>query len=87
MPNKGTCKTEGCSGEVRAKGYCDRHYRQWRRGKLPKPRYRICNAEGCHKPRARRGLCEEHFAKEFPGKSAKQTEAGGEAPAAPAPSA
>ncbi len=69
MANKGTCKAEGCEKEVRAKGYCPRHYARWRKGKLPKPRYTSCNAEGCHKPRARRGLCVEHFAKEY-GKSA-----------------
>lgn len=65
MVNKGACKATGCEKEVRAKGYCARHYTQWRKGKLPKPRYRSCNAEGCHKPRTRRGLCVEHFAKEF----------------------
>jgi len=65
MANKGTCKAEGCDGDVRAKGYCPSHYSQWRKGKLPKPRYRSCNADGCHKPRARRGLCTEHFGKEY----------------------
>lgn len=63
--SKGTCKGDGCSKEVRAKGYCDRHYRQWRKGKLPKARYSTCNAENCRKPRSRRGLCEEHYAKEY----------------------
>jgi len=61
--NKGNCKMDGCEKEVRAKGYCDRHYRQWRKGKLPKPRYSTCHAEGCRKPRQRRGLCDEHYAK------------------------
>ncbi len=70
MASKGTCKATNCSREVSAKGYCDRHYRQWRRGKLAKPRYRSCNAENCRKPSMRRGLCQEHFAKEYPGKSA-----------------
>ncbi len=79
MASKGTCKANDCNQEVRAKGYCQRHYRQWRKGKLPKPRYRSCNAEGCHKPRARRGLCTEHFAKEY-GKSRPA-----EGPAATAP--
>lgn len=65
MGQKGTCKATDCDKEVQAKGYCPRHYRQWRRGKLPKPRYTTCNAEGCRKPRARRGLCQEHFAKEY----------------------
>jgi hypothetical protein len=65
MANKGTCKASGCEKEVLAKGYCRRHYAQWRKGKLPKPRYKICNAENCRKRQSRRGLCEEHFAKEF----------------------
>lgn len=62
---KGTCKSDDCTKEVRAKGYCDRHYRQWRKGKLPKARYSTCHSDGCRKPLARRGLCEEHYAKEY----------------------
>jgi len=61
MGTKGTCKIAGCEKGVRGKGYCERHYRAWRRGKLPKARYRSCNAEGCLKPVVRRGLCGEHF--------------------------
>ena len=63
MANKGNCKAENCDKPVRGKGYCDRHYRKWRKGLLGKPRYRTCNEEGCRKPRLRRALCEEHFAK------------------------
>jgi hypothetical protein len=80
MPNKGTCKAEGCSKDVQAKGYCLRHYRQWRKGTLGKPRYKTCNAEGCRKPMQRRGLCSEHFSKEY-GKSKKQAEPEAAAPA------
>jgi hypothetical protein len=79
--SKGTCKSEGCAKDVRAKGYCDRHYRSWRRGEMPKPRYNTCHAEGCRKPRSRRGLCDEHYAKEYAKK------AGTEAPAPAAPAA
>ena len=61
MGNKGTCKNEGCSGDVRAKGYCDRHYRKWRKGLLAKPRHRTCNQQGCRKARARKGFCLDHF--------------------------
>jgi hypothetical protein len=61
MGSKGTCKAEGCQGEVRAKGYCDRHYRAWRKRRLPKARYRGCNTQGCTKPTSRRGLCADHF--------------------------
>jgi len=79
MGNKGTCKADGCDKEVRAKGYCERHYRQWRKGKLPKPRYKSCHQEGCRKPISRRGLCEEHFAATF---AKKKTEPTAAAPAA-----
>ena len=56
-----TCKFKGCSKEVAGKGYCARHYAQWKRGKLAKGRYKICTAEGCKKPRTAIGSkCEEH---------------------------
>jgi len=58
--SKGTCKLEGCSAEVVGKGYCSRHYAKWRRGSLPKGRYKICTAEACRKPRAAGSKCEEH---------------------------
>lgn len=80
MANKGTCKASGCSKEVHGKGYCARHFRQWRRGALPKARYRSCTAEGCHKARVRRGLCADHFAKTY----GKSKAAAGEAATAPA---
>ena len=63
MDTKGTCKAEGCEKDVRAKGYCDPHYRKWRKGKMGKPRHTSCTEKGCGKPRSRRGLCDEHFAK------------------------
>jgi hypothetical protein len=74
MAKEGTCKADNCERPVRAKGYCDRHYRKWRKGLMPKPRYRSCTEQGCSKPRARRSLCSEHFEK----KTAKKT---AEAPA------
>lgn len=74
MGSRGTCKFEGCDKDVRGKGYCERHYRAWRRGKLGKARYRSCNAEGCNKPSVQRALCEEHFRSTYGGK-AKEAEA------------
>ena len=73
--SKGTCKFEGCSASVVGKGYCSRHYGQWRRGALPKGRYKICTAEACRKPRAVGSKCTEH---------AKGKAAGAEAAAATA---
>jgi len=63
-----TCKAASCDKSIRAKGYCDRHYRAWRKGKLGKPRHPSCNEAGCGKAPLRRGLCADHFAKSY-GKS------------------
>jgi hypothetical protein len=62
MANKGTCKAKDCSREVIGKGYCRKHYRLWRNGEMPKPRYKICTTEKCRKRRYRGSLCEEHWA-------------------------
>jgi len=83
MANKGTCKAPDCEKEVRAKHYCDRHYRKWRQGEMPKPRYKTCNAENCRKPQHDRGLCEAHWAEKFAKKPAAAT-AVAEAPEAAA---
>lgn len=61
MANKGTCKANDCNHEVIAKGYCRKHYRLWRHGQMPKPRYKICTTEKCRKPRFRGSLCQEHY--------------------------
>jgi hypothetical protein len=63
MSEKGICKVESCGKDARTKGYCARHYRSWKKGKLGKPRYRTCVEEGCRKARFRRSLCLEHFNK------------------------
>lgn len=65
MADKGTCKADKCEKTVRAKGYCEGHYRKWRKGLLAKPRYKICTEEGCRKPRLHRSLCQDHFTKKF----------------------
>lgn len=60
MANKGTCKADGCEKEVVGKGYCSRHYRLWRRGEMPKARYKTCRNEGCRRKQVAAGRCEEH---------------------------
>ena len=56
------CRVEGCKRPYRAKGYCNVHYRRWRRHELGKhQRYKTCSKEGCRKPMVRWGLCQEHF--------------------------
>jgi hypothetical protein len=60
MANKGTCKADGCEKDVVGKGYCARHYGKWRRGEMPKPRYKTCRTAGCRKKQTAAGHCEEH---------------------------
>jgi hypothetical protein len=60
MANKGTCKADSCDREVVGKGYCQRHYKLWRQGKMPKARYKTCSAENCHKKQVQKGRCAEH---------------------------
>lgn len=60
MASKGACKAESCHREAVGKGYCDRHYRQWKQGKLPKARYATCKTKGCKKPQVNAAHCAEH---------------------------
>ncbi len=72
MPNsQAECRYEGCAAEADGgKGYCRRHYAAWKRGKLPKARFKTCRVEGCRQRIAQRGRCAEHLARDYPGKSA-----------------
>ena len=74
VPNpSATCKHADCKQPAGGgKGYCRRHYAAWKRGELPKARYKICRVEGCRKRILARGRCEEHFARDHPGKRAAQ---------------
>jgi hypothetical protein len=56
------CSKEGCKRPFRAKGYCNVHYRLWRRGEMEghKARYKLCSKEACKKIAGRWGLCDEH---------------------------
>ncbi len=83
MANKGTCKAADCNREVIAKGYCRKHYRLWKAGEMPKPRYKTCTFEKCRKQRFRGSLCEEHF-KAARGTSAAAAPAAAASPAASA---
>ena len=82
MASKGNCKATDCKREAFAKRYCRKHYRLWRAGEMPKPRYKICTEEKCRKPRFKGSLCEQHYQAKRGTKAAA-----GEAAAAPAPAA
>ena len=85
MANKETCKAKDCNREVIARGYCRKHYRLWKHGEMPKPRYKTCTFEKCRKKRAHGSLCEEHWAAAR-GKPAEAAAQPGAAPGSAAPS-
>lgn len=79
------CSVEGCKRPYRAKGYCNIHFRKWRRGELAnKPRYATCHEEGCHKQLFRLGRCENHYKAWVLSKQGTSTAAAPEAPPAQA---
>ncbi|MFH1829793.1 MAG: hypothetical protein ABH871_03330 [Pseudomonadota bacterium] len=81
-----SCKQEGCKRPYKAKGFCNVHYKKWRRGELDKPgRYRTCAEESCHKPTHKKGYCEQHYSAWSASK--KPQEAAEAKPAAAAPAA
>ena len=62
---KRACQVKGCKSEYRAKGYCDRHYRLWKKGDFGDMRYEECSKENCHKPMKQAGLCETHWTEKY----------------------
>lgn len=55
-----TCKIEGCSEAVFARGWCGKHYNQWRRNHAKQ-----CKAEGCERPAEKRGYCNVCYNKDL----------------------
>ena len=67
MPDA-TCSIDGCTGEKRVRGWCDKHYRRWLRTGDPTALVRIprkgttCSVNGCEREAdASRGWCNPHY--------------------------
>lgn len=66
-----TCAVEGCDGEARIRGWCQRHYDRWYRkgdpgGPFPPKKVGpdVCRVEGCDRlliPPYGRGMCSLHY--------------------------
>src|ERR1700675_4562640 len=81
MTTKGNCKAKDCAREAVGKGYCRQHFRLWKAGEMPKPRFQTCTFEKCRKHRhGTPSLCDEHF-------TAKHGKKGAAPAAAPEPEA
>lgn len=50
---------------MRAKGYCDSHYKMWKRGNLPEAPIvtikGVCRVDGCESKSSWRQLCKSHY--------------------------
>jgi hypothetical protein len=80
------CSVENCKRPYRSKGFCNTHFKKWRRGEMDKkPRYKICAEENCRGPIFRKGYCEQHY--KAWSASKKGEDKGPEAPVAEASSA
>lgn len=64
-----TCTVQGCDRQHKARGYCQTHYMQFKRGapitEAIRSRERVkpdvCVEEGCHEPVKAKGLCKAHY--------------------------
>lgn len=62
------CKIPDCGGKVVAWGWCDKHYRRWKKYGDPKylqPKRQVkeCSVEGCARNERTRNLCGKHYAR------------------------
>lgn len=70
-----TCDVPRCPRAFTARGYCDFHYREWRRcgvaGSAPPPLTKPvsrCSFDGCDRGRRSEGLCAAHYLQKFHGR-------------------
>lgn len=58
------CTVPGCTGVHEARGYCQKHYRRWKRHGDPnhQPTPRSCTIPDCDRPHRARGWCDTHYA-------------------------
>lgn len=59
-----TCAIDTCTGDVVARGWCEAHYRRWRRHGNPLAGRHVhtgCRIEGCPNPHSAKGMCAMHY--------------------------
>ncbi|MEV0526037.1 endonuclease VII domain-containing protein [Streptomyces sp. NPDC050439] len=73
-PVGGQCTLGGCARSHYASGYCNPHWRRWKRTGDPGPALiagavYTCSFGGCGRPRSAKGLCASHYAQQRKGNS------------------
>ena len=62
---KGICKVDGCDKEIHGLGYCNAHYRNFKRYGTPikpvKDKPTVCTVDGCNEPVRCKGMCSKHY--------------------------
>lgn len=65
---KNICVVDGCDDYVKGHGYCNKHYRRWRKYGDPEHRERdwktpgeICGIDDCNNKAISRHLCQKHY--------------------------
>ncbi len=60
-----TCAVQGCNNSHRAKGFCGKHYKQWRKERLGETVSRDgsqgCKVAGCEGRHEAMGFCSKHY--------------------------
>jgi len=65
------CKVEGCNRDHAAKGYCSKHYQQFKNKKtysVVRKRTIGCLVEGCNRDHCAKGYCKVHYGQASKGK-------------------
>lgn len=59
------CAVEGCPDPVRARGWCEKHYRRWSKWGDPTTTYQrpTCSVDSCDDIAVGHGLCNRHYLK------------------------
>lgn len=78
------CSVEDCERGIIARGWCEMHYRRWKKHGDPtferQKEKLICSIDGCEKPFLARGWCRNHYYRWYKHGDPMRVDAGGRNP-------